>query len=139
MPPDGLIITNFDDERIRTHNFRHNVKSFAVNNEDADYRALDIHQNAEYLCFDVYEKETGDIIPVKINILGRHNVYNALAAFVLGKCLGLSNETIQQDFLGFKAEGIRQNLSNIGGVYLNVDCYNVAEESIMAMLEKIWN
>lgn len=135
MPPDGLIITNFDDERIRTHNFRHNVKSFAVNNEDADYRALDIHQNAEYLCFDVYEKETGDIIPVKINILGRHNVYNALAAFVLGKCLGLSNETIQQDFLGFKAEGIRQNLSNMGGVYLNVDCYNVAEESIMAMLE----
>ena len=135
MSPHGIIIANYDDDRIRNHTFRHKVKSFAVENENVDFRALNIHQIAEYLCFDIYEKETGEMTAVKINILGKHNVYNGLAAFALGKCLGISTDAIQQGFLEYKAEGIRQNLINIGGVYLNMDCYNVAEESIMAMLE----
>ena len=53
MSDDGLIITNYDDENIRNHSFRHRVVSFSVNYENADYRALNIRQDNEKLCFDV--------------------------------------------------------------------------------------
>lgn len=135
MADDGVIITNFDDEQIRNHKFKHKVKSFAINYKDADYVATDIVQDLEFLKFNIVEKATGKSTPISINILGEHNVYNALAAFILAKTLGVPEEQIQEDFLTYKATGVRQNFSNVGGVYIDMDCYNVAEESIISMLK----
>lgn len=135
MPENGIIITNYDDENIRNYKFKHEVRSFAINCEDADYRAMNIRQNKELLVFDILEKATGKTTEISVNIQGEHNVYNVLAAYVLAKTLGVSEEHIKEDLLNYKTEGIRQNLTNIGGVYFNVDCYNVAEESIIAMLK----
>lgn len=134
LSENGVIITNYDDENIRNHKFKHSVKSFAVNNEDADYRAVNIRQSQGALCLDIYEKETGETTGVSVKILGEHNAYNILAAFVLGKTLGLSNDEIKEDLSEYRPGGVRQNLSNIGGVHINLDCYNVAEESIISML-----
>lgn len=134
LSEDGVIITNFDDENIRKHTFKHKVKSFSINYPDADYRALNIKQHQEKLSFDVYEKETGKTIHLSVNILGEHNVYNILTAFVLGKALGMSDEAAIDALLEYRATGVRQNLAHIGGVHLLLDCYNVAEESIIAML-----
>lgn len=132
---DGVIITNFDDINIRKHNFKHKVISFAIEYENADYRALNIQQNRDYLTFDILESATGRITKVGVNILGEHNVYNILAAFVLAKVLGISETDFQNDIAQYRSEGVRQNLVNVGGVYINLDCYNSAEESIMSMLE----
>ncbi len=135
MPEDGVIITNYDDEMIRAHKFRHKVVSFAINYKDADYIATDIHQDLEFLKFNICEKATGDSIPVSVQILGEHNVYNILAAFIMGRQMGLSNEQLQNALGEYHTTGVRQNLSNVGGVHLNMDCYNVAEESLMSMLK----
>jgi len=135
MNEDGVIITNYDDVNIRNHTFKHKVVSFAIDYEDADYRALNIRQVQDYLTFDILEKATGKVTPININILGKHNAYNVLAAFVLAKTLGISEEEFQEDIAKYKAEGVRQNLVNVGGVYINLDCYNAAEESIMSMLK----
>lgn len=135
MPDDGIIITNYDDEQIRNHQFRHTVKSFAIDYPDADFRAINIVQDLDILRFDIVVKETQEIVPIAVKILGEHNVYNALAAYVLARTLGVSNEDIQEDFLTYRAEGVRQNFSNVGGVYIDMDCYNVAEESIVSMLK----
>lgn len=131
----GVIITNYDDENIRKHNFKHKVISFAIDYEDVDYRAVNISQYRDELKFDIYEKETGNVVHIKIRLLGKHNVYNILAAYVLGRTLGLTDEQIREDLAEYRTAGIRQNLINVGGVYINVDCYNVAEESIWAMLK----
>lgn len=135
MPEDGVIITNYDDVHIREHNFRHKVVSFAVDYEDVDYRAINIRQEKAFLCFDIAERSTGTVTPVRIQILGAHNAYNALAAFALGRTLGLSHEVIREDLMKYRTTGVRQNLTSIGGVYFLMDCYNVAEESILLMLK----
>ncbi len=134
MAKDGIIITNFDDENIRNYPFKHKVVSFAIQCEDADYRAVNIKQSMDCLSCDIYEKATGKSAGIEVKISGEHNIYNILAAYVLGKTLGLSDDVIKEDFLSYRTDGIRQNLSNVGGTYFNVDCYNVAEESILAML-----
>lgn len=131
----GIVVTNFDDEKIRNHHFKHRVISFAVDYEDVDYRAVNIHQELEYLCFDIYERATDTTIPIKVQLLGVHNAYNATAAFIVAKNLGMTNEDIQRELANYHTEGVRQNLQNVGGVYIDMDCYNVAEESIMTMLK----
>lgn len=135
MAKDGIIITNYDDENIRNYKFKHKVVSFAIENEDADYRAVNIKQTMDFLSCDIVEKSTGKTAGIKVRIVGEHNIYNILAAYVLAKVLGVSDDKIQEDLLGYRTDGIRQNLSNVGGTYFNIDCYNVAEESIIAMLK----
>ena len=135
MPDDGVIITNYDDEMIRAHKFRHKVISFAIDYKDADFVASDIRQDLEFLRFNILEKATGEVTPVSVQILGEHNVYNILAAFIMGRQMGLSNEQLCKALGEYHTTGVRQNLSNVGGVLLNMDCYNVAEESLMSMLK----
>ena len=135
LKEDGIVITNYDDENIRNHAFKHRVVSFAIEYEDADYRAVNIQQDVDKLTFDVIEKSTGEITNVSVDILGEHNAYNILAAFALGRHLGLTGEQIRQSLMEFETQGVRQKLTNIGGKYIIMDCYNVSEESIVAMLK----
>ena len=135
LKKDGIVITNYDDENIRKHQFKNRLITFAIDHEDADYRAINIKPFRDELSFDIFEKSTGNTTHIKVKMMGRHNIYNVLAAFILGKVLGLSDEEIREDLLEYRTEGLRQNLTNIGGTYINVDCYNVAEESVIAMLK----
>ena len=135
MDDNGTVIVNFDDKNLKKHKFIHQVKSFGIENENVDYRGTNIRENDGKLMFDVYEKETNTTTPIAIEIYGKHNVFNALAAFALGRVLGLTYEQIQENFSKYKTRGIRQMLVNIGGVNIDMDCYNVAEESIMSMLK----
>lgn len=131
LSEDGVVITNYDDEGIASHQFKHKVISFGIETErEVDYRGVNIVQNKEILEFDVEHK--GKLTHVKLNILGKHNVYNALAAFVLAKWLGISNKKIVEHLSAYRSSGIRQNFRNIGGRYLYMDCYNVCEASILA-------
>ena len=135
MAKDGIIITNYDDENIRNYEFEHEVKSFAIDYKDADYRAINIEQSIEGLKVEVLETATGNTAQLEVKLQGEHNVYNVLAAYVMAKTLGLTDDEIKEEFLRYETKGIRQNFTNIGGTYFNIDCYNVAEESILAMLK----
>ena len=127
----GVVITNYDDEAIAAHQFKHKVITFGITTDkEVDYRATNIVQNREMLEFDVEHK--AGVTHVKINILGKHNAYNALAAFALARWLGISTQRIVEHFAAYRSFGIRQNLQNIGGHYLYMDCYNVCEASILA-------
>ena len=131
MPAHGKVITNFDDDAIANHTFAHPVVSFGINTQkEVDYRAVNIREGNETLSFDVVSNT--ETIHLEINILGRHNVYNALAAFVLAKELGIPSKRIAEKFQSYKTSGIRQNYKNYGGYHLLVDCYNVAFDSIEA-------
>ena len=134
LSDDGKVIVNFDDDNLRNHRFIHDVSSFGIKQEDVDYRGINILQDNDILRFDVLERSTGTVTPMEIDIFGEHNVYNALAAFALGRNLGLTSEEISNALKKYSPRGVRQMLVNIGGRYIDMDCYNVAEESIMSML-----
>ena len=136
MPEHGIIIANYDDAALASHTFLHPVISFGIHTDKAvTYRAANITEKDGVLSFDILtENETYSL---SINILGKHNVYNAMAAFILAKELSVPTDKIIQNLTLYQTSGIRQNYQNVGGYHLYVDCYNVAFDSIMAGIHTI--
>jgi len=136
MPAHGIIIANYDDEALASHSFTHPVISFGIHTkENVKYRASNISEKGGVLSFDILsETETYSL---SINILGKHNVYNAMAAFILAKELSIPTEKIINNLALYQTSGIRQNYQNTGGYHLYVDCYNVAFDSILAGIHTI--
>lgn len=136
MPSHGKIIANYDDDSIASHAFLHDVISFGIyTDREVDYRAVNIIEKNGKLEFDILsDKET---VHISLHILGKHNVYNALAAYILSRQLSISSKQILSAFRQYTPSGIRQNYKNIGGYRLYVDCYNVAFDSIRAGLDSM--
>ncbi|MCQ2547959.1 MAG: leucine-rich repeat protein [Clostridia bacterium] len=133
LSDDGLVITNFDDERLRAHKFEHRVVSIGVDSEDVDYRAVNIEQKGVFLECDIVF--LGKSQHLKMNVLGNHNAYNMAMAFALALEMGVSPENAAKGIADYRPSGIRQNFSKINDFYLMMDCYNVAEDSMISMLE----
>lgn len=131
LAEDGVVIANFDDEGIASHQFKHRVISFGIDTEkDVDYRAANIVQNRDVLELDVLHD--GKTTHMKLHVFGKYNAYNALAAFAVSRWMKIPETKIVEHIASYHAAGIRQSFQNIGGRYLYVDCYNACEASIIA-------
>ena len=127
MDSDGILFLNADDELQRGVDTYVPVKTYGIIN-NADYRGINIKTDKSGTSFDV---SYGDKqVNLKLNCFGEYNVLNALACF--GVCIeaGLNYEDIREGLLNFKTGGIRQNLVNIDGYSIFLDCYNASVESI---------
>jgi UDP-N-acetylmuramate--alanine ligase len=83
LPNDGFVVLNIDDENAKTlEDVDKKVITYGVNN-DANYRAKNIEFN-DLGCamFDIYLDDKY-LTHLNINVMGEHNVYNALASFAL--------------------------------------------------------
>lgn len=120
-------VINLDDEILKNYKFESPIITYAINDESADYVGKNIRQNGSLLEFDVVSES--ESVHIKINIIGKYNVYNALMIFALAKQFGLTNDEIQRGFLKYKSIGIRQNLREVAGRLLYMDCYNASPES----------
>jgi len=61
---------------------------------------------------------------LKINVLGLHNIENALASWAVASILGLKEELILDALAGFKLPPMRMELINVNGVQIINDSYN---------------
>ncbi|RLK62893.1 UDP-N-acetylmuramoyl-tripeptide--D-alanyl-D-alanine ligase [Atopobacter sp. AH10] len=69
-------------------------------------------------------------------VLGRHNVSNASAVILLGKCLNLSTEAIRKGLAGFDLTKNRNEwLKGVNGANLLNDAYNASPTSMTAILK----
>lgn len=132
---DGAVgIINWDDPLLKKVPFIHEVKSFAIKDETADFRGVSIVTGAESIDFEVLEKD-GTRTPVKLNTIGRHNVMNALAAFAVGVQLGVDRAEIAKNLLEYKPGDYRQNLMQMRGQSVYVDVYSATLESLRTAME----
>ena len=120
-------VINKDDKILRDFPFKSPLITYAIDDETADFVGKNIVQNDELLEFDVVSRE--DTVHLRIHIVGKHNVYNALMVFALARHFGLSNEEIQRGFYRYESVGIRQYLRRVGGRLLYMDAYNASVES----------
>ncbi len=72
----------------------------------------------------------GGSIPIKLNLLGAHNVYNALAAFSAGLALAVEPEGIARGLAGAKGEGRRLQAFAVADLTLIDDSYNANPDSV---------
>ena len=137
IPKDGLLVVNGDDSALkkRLRKSKAPIVYFGIENKDSDCLGTNIRLTQSGTNFDlVYQ---GQSTPIHIASLGEHNVYNAMSAFLTGKHLGLTEDEIVKGIAAHKSQGIRQNLVNIDGRILYIDCYNASVETTNAAIQII--
>lgn len=130
MDENSYLILNGDDPYLYSvkNNIEANIIYFGIENKECDIVAKDIKEENETTIFKIDDEE------YKINVLGVHNVYNALSAISVGRLLSADNSRIKEGLLSFKPDGIRQNIVKKDGYTFVIDCYNAAPDSMIASL-----
>ena len=100
--------------------------------ENCDYRAVNVVQDADGTSFDFVIKG-GETYPVRLSVLGDHNVKNALAALGICHQSGVDVEAAAAALTSF--HGQRQKIVKYNGYTLIEDAYNASPDSMKAALK----
>ncbi|QGU31856.1 UDP-N-acetylmuramate--L-alanine ligase [Thermochromatium tepidum] len=108
LPFYGLAILCIDDPEVRTlvPQISRPVRTYGTCPE-ADLRASDIRQEGMRTSFLVHGAEFERPLAVTLNLPGRHNVLNALAAISVALELGVEHAAIVRALAGFQGVGRR--------------------------------
>lgn len=134
MPAGCPAFLNYDDELLRTVKLDdHPVIFYSTKSDKADYYADNLEYYSDHMKFDVVHN--GHRSKVRLNVCGEHNVSNAVVAFAVGEWAGMRETDIVYGLANHKSTGIRQNLTNIGGYKLYIDCYNTGSVPIQGAIQ----
>ena len=108
LPFYGLAVLCVDDPQIKTilAEVTRPVVTYAIDVE-ADVTASNMRQDGVQTHFEVRRAGHDAALPVTLNMPGRHNVLNALAAIAVATELGVSDTAIQAALAGFQGIGRR--------------------------------
>ena len=137
LAPPGLLILNGDDalQRCRAAGGLPRVERTVFYGLDPgnDYRAAKIDSSTSGSRFEVHWQ--GKSILVTLNLPGRHNISNALAAFAAGVELGIPPEKIVLGLAQVRGEVRRGQAFEIRGLTVIDDSYNANPDSARCALE----
>jgi UDP-N-acetylmuramate--alanine ligase len=109
--------------------------------DDADIRASHFQQDGLTSTFRVHFRETGAVLEVTLNMPGRHNALNALAAIAVADKLGVSGADMVEGLRQFEGIGRRFQINGTarlnGGEVLFVDDYAHHPREIAATLSAV--
>lgn len=126
----GTAVVNFDDEVLSGYDYTCNVAAFGIDTDKELFcRGKNIRQEGGTLHMDV--ECSGQTVSVHSDVIGKVNAYNILAAFTVGRLMGISADLIAEGISEYSSAGTRQNLTEYGQNRFFVDCYNVGNETII--------
>ena len=134
MQPDAPLILNGDDDMLlgAVETLRRPVLLYGIDNTAANCRAKDIVQSCGDISFTLCFE--GSEFPVVLPVVGLHNVYNAMAAFLCGIMAGVDPQSAVEGLRGYVPDGRRQKIVHKGDFTFIEDCYNASPDSIKASL-----
>lgn len=133
MDENGVVIINRDDKDSVAAHFDRKIISVGIDDPTADCLAKNIREGRKGVAFDLcYAGETEHIC---LSVHGKHNVYNAMMAYVVGKLKGISTAHIKKGLHSYRNAGIRQNICRLGNTLLYIDCYNASATSVSFALQ----
>ncbi|NHN78199.1 UDP-N-acetylmuramoyl-tripeptide--D-alanyl-D-alanine ligase [Azotobacter chroococcum] len=138
LPADGIAVLNRDDQAFATWQRRageRRVLSFALDDGDADFRARDIQPDARGCPAFTLQGPAGEA-RIQLNLLGRHNVANALAAAAAAHALGMPLVGIQvglESLQPVKGRAVAQLAPS--GMRVIDDSYNANPASMCAAID----
>ena len=131
----GRLIFNADDHRVvqLSKGFRGDKTSFGIQNP-ADWMATDINTGNDGRVAFQLQGSSGKT-PISLQLLGRYQVYNALAAAAATSSLGVEMEGMKGGLDAFQPSPMRMELITIGeGINIINDAYNANPKSMESAL-----
>jgi len=132
MKEGSTLIVNGDDpylSKIKRHSLK--LIRFGLG-KDNDIRATKVAAGQKGLSFSI-----NDNYSIHLGLLGRHNIYNALASISCAKALGVDEKVIRSALKEFKGVSSRLELKKLGGVRIMDDVYNANPQSLKVALEAL--
>ena len=136
MTADGVLLLNADEPLLYEHaaSVTQRVQLMSIGNSYGDYRAVNIRTMEDGMVYDMICRDRA-ITNIQIPALGRHNVYNSLAAYAVGFMLGMEEAAIRDGLCRFRGADMRQKIYELGDITVIEDCYNASPESMRAALD----
>lgn len=139
---DGVVVLNADDPQVgywRELADSRKVVCFGLEQPadvTADYSRMTTHWHENgFTCCGEISTPHGSFT-IDLQLAGRHNLTNALAATAAAQALGLSNQKIRQGLSAVApVAGRLQSLSGCDGYRLIDDSYNANPESVRAAID----
>jgi len=140
LPFYGLAVLCIDDEEVRSllPMISRPFRTYGTRPE-ADVRAQNVRQEGLRTYFDVHAGELDGPLSIELNLPGRHNVLNALAATTVALELGVEEAAIRRAMAGFQGVGrrfiVHQLRDSVGRDLVLVDDYGHHPRELAATLE----
>lgn len=136
LPTDGKLFVNGDNEWTQRLAQRTRASVALVGwSGDNDWRAKWARPDTKGVTFRVEAPEAEISGEYRINLLGRHQVTNAMFAIAVGRELGMTRTEIEQGLAACEPAKMRLNFWEIHGVRVLDDAYNANADSMLAALE----
>jgi len=138
LPAEGKLFLNGDNEWTERIIARAKAKVVRVGlGKVNDWRADKIRLDKNGVTFRVITANEDFCGEYRINLLGRHQVTNALFAAAVGEELGLSRAEIQDGLAACQPAKMRLQFWEANGVRVLDDAYNANADSTIAALETL--
>jgi UDP-N-acetylmuramoyl-tripeptide--D-alanyl-D-alanine ligase len=138
LPADGRLFLNGDNEWSEKIAAQTRAKVVCVGlAEKNNWRAERIRLDKNGVAFRVRAPEKDFCGEYRINLLGRHQVTNALFAAAIGEELGLGRVEIQRGLVECPPPKMRLQFWEANGVRVLDDAYNANADSAIAALETL--
>ncbi|WP_418456037.1 UDP-N-acetylmuramoyl-tripeptide--D-alanyl-D-alanine ligase [Allofournierella sp.] len=138
--PDGApLALNADDEYLARAKAEGRIPGrlapvwYGIDAPWAEVRATALESGPEGERFTLEDARHGSFAAA-IPALGRHNVYDALAAYAAATRLGLEPARCAAALAEYQAAGMRQRIVHKEGLTVIEDCYNASPDSMRASL-----
>lgn len=126
----GSIFLNGDDDLL--WGLRQQLPQavyYGMENPDCDLLATEIAVANHGVSFVLDGEE------YRVQLVGKHNVYAALAAIAVGRQLHMDKSSIKKGLFSYQTDGIRQHLQEKNGILVFSDCYNASPQSVRAAID----
>jgi UDP-N-acetylmuramoyl-tripeptide--D-alanyl-D-alanine ligase len=136
LKSDGTAVLNADDRYFTTlkNACSGRVLSFGIENR-ADVSASDIRQGKDFT--DMTIGADGSTVKVRLSAVGKHNIYNALAAAAGATAVGMPLDAVKYGLEDFSPVAMRSELKQVKGRTVLADYYNANPGSMQAALETL--
>ena len=138
LPANGRLLVNGDNEWTEEIVRRTRATVVRVGlGEKNDWRAKGIRLDKNGATFRVEAPEAGFSGEYRVNLLGCHQVVNALFAVAVSEELGLGRLAVRDGLAECKPAKMRMQFWEAGGVRVLDDTYNANADSMLAALETL--
>ena len=134
LKPGGILYLNGDDEWLREARAKSGCETvYYGTGAGSQYRAEEIRIADGYPAFTANCR--GRRIPVRLSVMGRHNVLNAMAALAIADQYGVDLDAAAVALSAFDGFMNRQQVHHVNGIMVIDDTYNASPVSMKAGIE----